>query len=161
MKNKLVNQIKACFPAKSINESLSRMIAAALICQLDPTLDELADIKTAVSEAVTNSIVHGYSGSDGEIFLTAQYYEDNLIKIIIKDKGRGIENVKQAMEPLFTTDESGERSGMGFPIMQSFMDKIKVVSKTGRGTTVIFSKKIKKGQAEPAPKRLTPATENK
>ena len=145
MKNKLVNQIKASFPAKSINESLSRMIVAALICQLDPTLDELADIKTAVSEAVTNCIVHGYADSEGEIFLTAQYYEDNLVKIIIKDIGRGIENVKQAMEPLYTTDQSGERSGMGFPIMQSFMDKIKVISKPGKGTTVIFSKKIKKG----------------
>jgi len=144
MKNKLINQIKASFPAKSINESLSRMLVAALICQLDPTLDELADIKTAVSEAVTNCIVHGYLSSEGEIFLTAQYYDDNLVKIIIKDKGCGIENVKQAMEPLYTTDDSGERSGMGFPIMQSFMDKIKVISKPGRGTTVIFSKKIKK-----------------
>ena len=145
MKNKLVNQIKASFPAKSINESLSRMIVAALVSQLDPTIDELADIKTAVSEAVTNCIVHGYFNAGGEIYLTAQYYEDNLVKIIIKDKGRGIENVKQAMEPLFTTDESGERSGMGFPIMQSFMDKIKVVSTPGMGTTVTFSKKIKKG----------------
>lgn len=145
MKSKLVNQIKASFPAKSINESLSRMVAAALVCQLDPTVDELADIKTAVSEAVTNCIVHGYSGADGEIYLTAQYYDDGTVKIIIKDKGRGIENVKQAMEPLFTTDDSGERSGMGFPIMQSFMDKIKVISKPGRGTTVIFNKQIKKG----------------
>ena len=145
MKNKPVNQVKASFPAKSINESLSRMIAAALICQLDPTIDELADIKTAVSEAVTNCIVHGYAGSEGEISLTAQYYQDNSVKIIIKDKGRGIENVKQAMEPLFTTDESGERSGMGFPIMQSFTDKIKVISKPGKGTTVIFTKKIKRG----------------
>ena len=145
MKNKLINQIKAAFPAKSINESLSRMIISALICQLDPTVDELADIKTAVSEAVTNSIVHGYTGADGEIFLTAQYFDDGLVKIIIKDKGCGIENVKQAMEPLFTTDESGERSGMGFPIMQSFMDKINVTSKPGRGTTVTISKKINKG----------------
>jgi stage II sporulation protein AB (anti-sigma F factor) len=145
MKNKLINQIKASFPAKSVNESLSRMVVAALVCQLDPTVDELADIKTAVSEAVTNCIVHGYAGEGGEIYLTAEYYEDGLIKIIIKDKGCGIENVKQAMEPLYTTDESGERSGMGFPIMQSFMDKIKVFSKPDRGTTVIFSKKLKKG----------------
>jgi len=145
MKNKLLNEIKASFPAKSVNESLSRMIVAALVCQLDPTVDELADIKTAVSEAVTNCIVHGYMNESGVISLTAQYYQDNLIKIIIKDKGCGIENVKQAMEPLFTTDDSGERSGMGFPIMQSFMDKIKVISKPGRGTTVIISKKIKKG----------------
>ena len=145
MKNKLLNEIKASFPAKSVNESLSRMIVAALVCQLDPTVDELADIKTAVSEAVTNCIVHGYMNESGVISLTAQYYQDNLIKIIIKDKGCGIEDVKQAMEPLFTTDNSGERSGMGFPIMQSFMDKIKVISKLGKGTTVIFSKKIKVG----------------
>ena len=145
-KNKAVNQIKANFPAKSINESLSRMLIAAFVCQLDPTIDELADIKTAVSEAVTNSIVHGYSDNpDGEIYLTAQYGEDNVVKITIKDKGCGIENIKQAMEPLFTTDGTGERSGMGFPIMQSFMDKIKVISKPGKGTTVAFSKKIKKG----------------
>jgi len=145
----LVNQIKASFPAKSINESLSRMVVAALVCQLDPTLDELADIKTAVSEAVTNCIVHGYSdaaGAGGEIYLTAQYYDDGEVKITVKDKGRGIEDVKLAMEPLFTTDKSGERSGMGFPIMQSFMDKIRVSSKPGKGTTVIFSKKINKNQ---------------
>ena len=143
-KSKLINQVKASFPAKSINESLSRMIASAIICQLDPTVDELADIKTAVSEAVTNCIVHGYAlESSGEIYLTAQYFDDNLVKIIIKDKGRGIADIKQAMEPLYTTDESGERSGMGFSIMQSFMDKIKVISKPGRGTTVIFTKKIK------------------
>ena len=146
---KPVNQIKASFPAKSVNESLSRMIVAALACQLDPTVDELADIKTAVSEAVTNCIVHGYINSDssGEIYLTAQYYEDDgdyTITITVKDKGCGIEDVKQAMEPLFTTDGSGERSGMGFPIMQSFMDKVKVISKPGKGTAVTFSKKIKK-----------------
>ena len=144
-KRVMLNYIKTSFPAKSVNESLSRMVVASIVCQLDPTIDELADIKTAVSEAVTNCIVHGYSESDGDIFLTAQYYEDNLIKISIKDKGRGIEDVKQAMEPLYTTDDSGERSGMGFPIMQSFMDKIKVISKPNRGTTVIFSKKNKKG----------------
>ena len=146
MKNKPVNRIKASFPAKSVNEGLSRMLVAALVCQLDPTVDELADIKTAVSEAVTNAVVHGYAGmAGGEILLTAEYYADSTVKIIIKDKGCGIADVKQAMEPLFTTDESGERSGMGFPIMQSFMDKIKVISKPGRGTTVIFSKRIKRG----------------
>ena len=144
MKTTPVNQIKAVFPAKSINESLSRMIAAALVCQLDPTIDELADIKTAVSEAVTNCIVHGYSGSGGEICLTAEYYEDNTVKITVKDKGCGIEDVEQAMKPLFTTDDSGERSGMGFPIMQSFTDKIRVISSPGKGTTVIFEKKISK-----------------
>jgi len=150
-KRVILNYIKSSFPAKSINESLSRMIAASLVCQLDPTIDELADIKTAVSEAVTNCIVHGYGNnyksfgkSNGEINLYACYYDDNSIKIIIKDKGKGIEDIKKAMQPLYTTDESGERSGMGFSIMQSFMDKIKVISNPGKGTTVIFEKKISK-----------------
>jgi len=144
-KRVLLNRIKAIFPAKSINESLSRMIIASLVCQLDPTIDELADIKTAVSEAVTNSIVHGYGNNkSGQIQLYACYYDDNSIKITIKDKGRGIEDIQKAMKPLFTTDESGERSGMGFSIMQSFMDKIKVISKPGKGTTVIFEKIISK-----------------
>jgi len=139
----ILNEIKTSFPAKSVNESLSRMIVSSVVCQLDPTIDELADIKTAVSEAVTNSIVHGYgNNTKGEIQLYACYYDDNAIKIIIKDRGRGIEDVKKAMQPLYTTDESGERSGMGFSIMQSFMDKIKVISNPGKGTTVIFEKKI-------------------
>jgi len=142
-KRVILNEIKASFPAKSINESLSRMIISSIVCQLDPTIDELADIKTAVSEAVTNCIVHGYeNNSSGEIKLYACYYDDNTIKIIIKDKGRGIADVKKAMQPLYTTDDSGERSGMGFPIMQSFTDKIKVISNPGKGTTVIFEKKI-------------------
>ena len=144
-KRSVLNQIKTSFPAKSVNESLSRMIVSSIVCQLDPTIDELADIKTAVSEAVTNCIVHGY-GSDprGEINLYACYFDDNVIKIIIKDRGRGIPDIKKAMTPLYTTDESGERSGMGFSIMQSFMDKIKVISTHGKGTTVIFEKKINK-----------------
>jgi len=144
-KRAVLNHIKAAFPAKSVNESLSRMIVSSVVCQLDPTIDELADIKTAVSEAVTNCIVHGY-GNDphGEIQLYACYYDDNYIKIIIRDKGRGIPDIKKAMQPLYTTDDSGERSGMGFSIMQSFMDKIKVISTPGRGTTVIFEKKINK-----------------
>ena len=143
-KHVVLNYIKTSFPAKSINESMSRMITAALVSQLDPTIDELADIKTAVSEAVTNCIVHGYQncGNKLEINLYACYYDDNSIKIIIKDRGRGIDDVKKAMQPLYTTDESGERSGMGFSIMQSFTDKIKVVSNLNKGTTVIFEKKI-------------------
>ena len=155
-KRVILNQIKSSFPAKSINESLGRMIVASFVCQLDPTIDELADIKTAVSEAVTNCIVHGYgygnssenrnrlTKSGGEINLYACYYDDNSVKIIIKDKGRGIDDIKKAMQPLYTTDESGERSGMGFSIMQSFMDKIKVISKPGAGTSIIFEKKISK-----------------
>jgi len=143
-KRSLVNQIKTSFPAKSINESLSRMIVSAVVCQLDPTIDELADIKTAVSEAVTNSIVHGYGNNGtGEISLYVSYYDDNTVRIIIKDRGRGIDDIKKAMQPLYTTDITGERSGMGFSIMQSFMDKLRVISKPGKGTTVIFDKKIR------------------
>ena len=142
-KRVILNQLKASFPAKSINESLSRMIIAAIVCQLDPTIDELADIKTAVSEAVTNCIVHGYENkSSGEIKLHACYYDDSTIKITVKDRGKGIGDIEKAMLPLYTTDTSGERSGMGFPIMQSFTDKIKVISTPGKGTTVIFEKKI-------------------
>ena len=142
-KRALVNQVKAFFPAKSVNESLSRMIVSSIVCQLDPTIDELADIKTAVTEAVTNSIVHGYDNNGaGEISLYVCYFDDNTIRIIIKDKGRGIENIKQAMQPLYTTDISGERTGMGFSIMQSFTDKLRVTSKPGKGTTVILDKKI-------------------
>jgi stage II sporulation protein AB (anti-sigma F factor) len=142
-KRKIINEVKAVFPSKSVNESLARMIIAALCCQLDPTIDELADIKTAVSEAVTNCIVHGYENkSDGEIKLTARYFDNNIIQVSIKDKGKGIEDVKKAMQPMFTTDTSGERSGMGFSIMKSFMDKISVKSLPGKGATVTFEKKI-------------------
>ena len=142
-RRKVINEVKAVFPSKSVNEGLARMIAAALCGQLDPTIDEIADIKTAVSEAVTNCIVHGYENSNGEIKLTARYFDNNIIQISIKDSGRGIEDVKKAMEPMYTTDTSGERSGMGFSIMKSFMDKISVNSSPGKGTTVTFEKKIR------------------
>lgn len=142
-RRKIINEVKAVFPSKSVNESLARMIAAALCSQLDPTIDEIADIKTAVSEAVTNCIVHGYENNNGEIKLTARYFDNNIIQISVKDKGKGIENIKKAMEPMYTTDTSGERSGMGFSIMKSFMDKISVNSSPGKGTTVTFEKKIR------------------
>ena len=143
-KRKIINEVKAVFPSKSINESLARMITAALCSQLDPTIDELADIKTAVSEAVTNCIVHGYeNNSGGDIKLTARYFDNNIIQISVKDSGKGIEDIKKAMQPMYTTDTSGERSGMGFPIMKSFMDKVSVNSSPGKGTTVTFEKKIK------------------
>ena len=143
-RRKVINEVKAVFPSKSINEGLARMIAAALCGQLDPTIDEIADIKTAVSEAVTNCIVHGYeNNSGGEIKLAARYFDNNTVQISVKDNGRGIEDVKKAMEPMYTTDKSGERSGMGFSIMKTFMDKISVNSSTGKGTTVTFEKKIR------------------
>ena len=142
-RRKIINEVKAVFPSKSVNESLARLIAAAMCGQLDPTIDEIADIKTAVSEAVTNCIVHGYENKIGDIKLTARYYDNSVIQIIVKDNGKGIADIKKAMEPMYTTDTSGERSGMGFSIMKSFMDKISVNSSPGKGTTVTFEKKIR------------------
>lgn len=142
-KKQIINEIKVSFPARSMNEGLSRMIISALVCQLDPTVDDLCDIKTAVSEAVTNCIVHAYKNKGGIIKFYACYYEDAMLYISIKDNGCGIDNIKKAMEPLYTTDSSGERSGMGFSIMQNFMDRIIVKSAPGKGTTVNFYKKLK------------------
>ena len=121
----------------------SRASAAAFAAQLDPTLDELGDIKTAVSEAVTNSIVHGYKFSEGIIYIGVKYFSDRRVVIDITDKGCGIENVAQAMTPLFTTDTSGERSGMGFAVMQTFMDKLSVKSKLGKGVRIEMTKQLK------------------
>ena len=127
--------MKLVILSKSLNESFARTTVAAFIASLDPTISELADIKTAVSEAVTNSIVHAYKDTVGLIYITSQIYENGKIIIKIKDRGAGIENIKKAMEPLFTTGGE-ERAGLGFAVMQSFMDKVKVNSKPGKGTTV-------------------------
>ena len=129
------------FLSRSSNEGFARAVVAAFVSQLDPTIDELADIKTAVSEAVTNCIVHGYKSGIGKIYISSKIYSGGKILIRIKDRGCGIENIEQAMEPLFTTGGS-ERSGLGFAVMQSFMDKIKVSSKVGKGTTVTLQKFI-------------------
>ena len=136
------NFIKLEFPAKSINEAFARATVGAFAVQLDITATELADIKTAVSEAVTNSIVHGYINSIGIIYITCKII-GNEIEIIIEDKGVGIENVQLAMQPLFTTNSDGERSGMGFTVMQTFMDNVEVISKSGEGTIVKMKKNIK------------------
>ena len=139
--DKIVNEMNLNFFSRSYNEGFARAAISAFVSQLDPTIDELADIKTAVSEAVTNCIVHGYKSGIGKIYISSKIYSSGKVTIQIKDKGCGIENVKQAMEPLFTTGGS-ERSGLGFAVMQSFMDKIKVVSKVGKGTTVTLQKFI-------------------
>ncbi len=139
---KPINEMKLKTQSKSINESFARATVAAFAVQLDPTVEELADIRTAVSEAVTNCIVHAYPESVGEIYIWAGIYENGLIRIRIRDTGCGIINVKQAMEPLFTT-LGGERSGLGFSVMQSFTDKIKVRSVAGKGTTVTMEKYIR------------------
>ena len=138
---KPVNQIKLTLPSLSSNESFARVAVGAFVSQLDPTVDELADIKTAVSEAVTNCIVHAYRETIGNIYITAQIREDYSLLIRVRDRGCGIDNIKQAMEPLFTT-AGGERAGLGFAVMQSFMDGLKVYSKVGRGTSITMIKKI-------------------
>lgn len=137
----VINEMSLKFLSRSCNESFARSAVAAFVLQLDPTLDELSDIKTATSEAVTNCIVHGYSSGIGIIYISAKIYEGGRIIIKIRDNGVGIDNIEQAMEPLFTTGGS-ERSGLGFAVMQSFMDKIKVISKVGKGTTVTLEKFI-------------------
>lgn len=139
---KTANYIKLEFPAKSSNEAFARAAAAAFAAQLDPTIDEIGDIKTAVSEAVTNAIVHAYPDSMGLVWMKLRILGDEVLEISIKDKGRGIEDVKKAMEPLFTTG-GDDRSGMGFTIMDSFMDKIRVRSHPGKGTTVTMQRRIK------------------
>ena len=137
-----VNYIKIEFPSRSANEALARMTAAAFASQLDPTMEELGDIKTAVSEAVTNCIVHAYRDCVGMIYIVLRVVRDRTVRIEIRDHGCGIPDVSAARQPLFTTDAAGERSGMGFTVMESFMDKLTVRSKPGRGTTVVMYKTI-------------------
>ncbi len=143
MKNMVKNEMKMEFASKSANEAFARISVAAFVSQLDPTIEEIADIKTSVSQAVTNSIIHAYPNKDGIVKLKAILYEDE-IEIEISDTGEGIENVEEAKEPLYTTKGNLERSGMGFTIMENFMDELKVESIVGLGTKVTMNKKIKK-----------------
>jgi len=138
---KAKNYIKTEFPSSSVNEALARSMAAVFAAQADPTLEELGDIKTAVSEAVTNAIVHAYPDTIGRILLRCRILEDDRLEIMVRDWGRGIEDVEKARQPLFTTGGQ-DRSGMGFTIMESFMDKVKVRSKTGAGTTVVMTRRM-------------------
>ncbi len=138
---KVNNKFTMTLLARSANESFARACVSAFATQLDPTLEEISDIKTAVSEAVTNCIVHAYKNGFGNIYITAELLDTNVIRIKIRDKGCGIENIEKAMEPLYTT-VGGERAGLGFAVMQSFMDKISVRSVCGKGTTVTMYKKI-------------------
>ena len=137
----IINKFSMNILSRSANEGFARATVAAFAMQLDPTLEEINDIKTAVSEAVTNCIVHAYRESLGKIYISGEITDTNIIKIKIRDNGCGIENVEKAMEPLFTT-VGGERAGLGFAVMQSFMDSIRVRSKVGKGTTIIMLKKI-------------------
>ncbi|MBQ1232416.1 MAG: anti-sigma F factor [Clostridia bacterium] len=137
---KVVNKMQIKLPSLSVNEGMARAAAAAFVSQLDPTATELADIKCAVSEAVTNCIVHGYRDTVGNVRMTVKLCQGRIVRIEISDKGCGIADVKQARQPLFTTDAAGERSGMGFTVMESFTDGVRVSSKPGRGTTVTMVK---------------------
>lgn len=136
-----VNEMKLQFISKSTNESFARSAVSAFVLPLDPTISELADIKTAVSEAVTNCIVHAYPDTLGIIYIDAKITDSNKVIIKIKDKGVGIENIEKALEPLYTTS-NGERAGLGFAVMQSFMDNVKVRSTMNKGTSVTLEKSI-------------------
>ncbi|MBU3195800.1 anti-sigma F factor [Clostridium algidicarnis] len=136
------NIMKIEFMSKSQNESFARVAVASFVSQLDPTLEEIADIKTAVSEAVTNSIIHGYQNKKGMVFIET-YIENFEVTIIVKDNGVGINDIERAMEPLYTSRPDLERSGMGFTVMETFMDELRVLSKEGEGTKVIMKKKFR------------------
>ncbi len=138
----ILNEMRVILRSVSVNESVARSVVTAFAMQMDPTVAELADIKTAVSEAVTNSIVHGYRGTSGNIELTCRILSGDVFYIRIKDKGCGISDVKRAMEPLYTTAPEEERAGLGFAVMESFMDSVCVRSTVGKGTSVTMKKRI-------------------
>ena len=137
-----INEMKLEFSSKSNNEAFARVAAAAFVSQIDPTVEELADVKTAVSEAVTNAIIHGYESTAGFVKMTCRLYW-NAVEIIVADEGKGIENIELARQPLYTSRPEMERSGMGFTVMESFMDRVTVSSTPGSGTTVTMFKEFK------------------
>lgn len=139
-----VNETRVMFPSYSVNEAFARSVAAAFCAQMNPTYDELSDIKCAVSEAVTNSVVHGYRDKIGEITMILKMTGERVLHIEIRDKGCGIPNIEEAMRPLYTTSPDDERSGMGFTIIENFMDSLRVASAVGKGTRVIMTKKLSK-----------------
>lgn len=138
----IINEAKITFISRSANESFARVAVSSFFSSLDPSVDEITDIKTAVSEAVTNCIVHGYRDKIGSIYITLRVIDDNIAYIKIRDNGCGIPDIKKAMEPLYTTAPNEERAGLGFAVMQSFMDRVKVFSANEKGTTVVLTKKI-------------------
>ena len=146
-KAKKVNEFTAVFAAKSVNEGFARGVVASFAAAYDPTVEELCDMRTAVSEAVTNGIVHAYRDETDErkkkITLKAAYYEDGLLCVSVKDRGCGIEDVSKARQPMYSGTVDEERSGMGFSIMESFMDKLRVRSEPGKGTTVVMQRAIR------------------
>ena len=138
---KKTNEFRLTLDARSVNEGFARVAVSAFAAPLDPTLEELADLKTAVSEAVTNCIVHGYKDCCGKIYIHTVLLDPPAVRVTVRDKGCGIADVPQAMTPLYTTGE-GERAGLGFTVMESFCDKLRVTSKPGKGTTVVLEKRI-------------------
>lgn len=138
---KKINELKMVFDSRSVNESFSRVAVSAFSSQLDMTVEELGDIKTVVSEAVTNCIVHAYKNTIGKIYITCSVFEEGIVRISVRDRGCGIEDVEKAREPLYTS-VGGDRSGLGFSVMESFSDKLRVRSKVGVGTTVTIEKRI-------------------
>ena len=143
----IINEARLDFPSASANEGFARSAAACFAAQLDPTLEEMGDVRTAVSEAVTNAIVHGYPDTIGRISLRLRILEDNVLEIQVRDRGVGIPDVERARQPMFTTGGE-ERSGMGFTIMESFMTQLRVTSKPGKGTSVILRRRIVKRSAD-------------
>ena len=143
---KVINRFNMTVMSRSSNESFARACVAAFAIQTDPTLEEISDIKTAVSEAVTNCIVHAYKENIGKIYISGEICEGNILKVKIRDTGCGIENVERAMEPLYTTRPELERSGMGFSFMEAFMDEVQVESEPGKGTIVRMKKIIGRGR---------------
>ena len=148
----LVNEMKLCFQARSENESFARVSVAGFLTYLNPTLEEIEDIKTAVSEAVTNAIIHGYEEKEtAMVYVSGMIYrdkEDYILQVVVEDTGRGIEDVKKAMEPMFTSKPELERAGMGFAFMEAFMDDVQVESEVMKGTTVTLSKRLLKYEEE-------------
>lgn len=148
-KQTVLNQLDCILPAKSVNEGVARSVVGAFLLQLDPTVEDLSDLKCAVSEAVTNAVVHGYRRQGVEdaegcsVFLSLAILPERIVRVTVKDKGCGIEDVAQARTPLFTTGPAGERSGMGFSVMEAFTDRMTVKSRPGKGTKVTFYKKMK------------------
>jgi stage II sporulation protein AB (anti-sigma F factor) len=139
---KAINEMRLIVKSRSINEGFARSAVGSFVTTLDPAVDELGDIKTAVSEAVTNAIVHGYRESIQDIYISAAIYPDNRVVVKIRDRGCGIPDIGQAMEPMFTTSKTGERAGLGFAVMQSLCDRVRVSSRPGKGTTVTLTKKL-------------------
>ncbi len=147
MQKKTINQLKLNFPSLSENERFARIAVSGFLSQLNPLVDELSEIKTAVSEGVTNCIVHAYKDTVGIIYMEVKIFENSRVYIKIRDKGCGIENISRAMEPLYTTSPEEERAGLGFSVMESFMDTVKVKSTVGKGTTLIMEKNLKSRKA--------------